>query len=148
MENHLDSSSSRRQDSCVIAIFDDSSDTLKRYSSILAGKTDSIQTYRTPELTPEIIRSLLHRPPDLIILDLLMGESKEDGYRLLSQLKENRQLSMVPVIVCSKLINSSVTGQEEKLLVESILGAGTAHPKVPDLPSAEELLRHARQSQE
>ena len=109
-----------------IFIFDDSIEVHNRYKQILAGYQVWLQTSRIPEISDNTEVALIRFNPDLVIVDLLMGSSREDGYTLISQLREIHALKATPILVCSKLINSSAEGCRERKIVEDLVGSGRA----------------------
>jgi CheY-like chemotaxis protein len=130
------------QRNAKVVIFDDSVVTLDRYRALFSDHRVSLITVTIPVINPDLEVRLIRFDPDLIVVDLLMGESREDGYFLIQQIRSHHALLSVPIIVCSKLVNSSQIGVIEKGQIEAMLGKGTAYMKVPDLPSATDLLKH------
>ena len=57
---------------------------------------------------------LIKFSPDLIVTDLLIGQTREDGYKLLKDINRVAETEQVPIVVCSKLINNSPPGQKNK----------------------------------
>jgi CheY-like chemotaxis protein len=128
-----------------IVVFDDSSDALKRYADVFAEADCDFFKFKSPEISAEVRAALTVLDPDLIIVDLVMGESRKDGYRLIAQLREIPFKGRVPpIVVCSKLITSSSMGRAEKETALEEPGVVAAFGKFPDLPVAEKFLEHAR----
>lgn len=125
-----------------IVIFDDSVDALKRFRKKFEGVKVEIQDFRTPFLDEDIHRKLVKFKPQLIIVDLILGGFKEDGYGLIEELQKIDDLKDIPIIVCSKLINDSDLGLAEKEECRKHPGVREAYSKFPDYPSAEEFLKH------
>ncbi len=124
-----------------IVIFDDSREALKRFVERLQGTAVELRMYRRPKLDDSIREALQKFQPQLIVVGLLMGESREDGYKLIKQLHEVDTLKDVPIVVCSKLINDSDLGRKEKERSLSTPGLVAAYGKIPNFPPAEELFR-------
>jgi len=128
-----------------LVVFDDSRDAITRYAGSFANADVDLLSFRRPTIDTEIRAALIAFQPDLVIVDLVMGESRHDGYRLLAELQEVRFISgMPPVVVCSKLITHSQMGEEERRMALAAPGVVAAFGKFPDLPSAEQLLQFVR----
>lgn len=125
---------------CVV-IFDDSRDALKRYANAFNESGCELLYFRRPEVDVNISTALVAFQPSLIIVDLVMGESREDGYRLIAQLREVPfRGGIPPIVVCSKLITKTPMGEGEKARALAEPGVKAAFGKYPDLPSAQEFL--------
>jgi CheY-like chemotaxis protein len=130
-----------------IVVFDDSSDALKRYADVFAKVDCDFFKFKNPDISDEIKAALVIVDPDLIIVDLVMGESRKDGYRLIAQLREiSFKERIPPIVVCSKLITNSPMGEAEKQNALEEPGVVAVFGKFPDLPVAEKFLEHARKS--
>ena len=128
-----------------LAIFDDAGSAIDYYKNKLfkehlaEGKV-AIRSFITPSDDLERLRSFA---PDLIIVDLVMGRGRLDGYNLIRKLQENGILESVPTVICSKLINESVRGKEERARAERITGVKAVFEKYPP---AEDLLQFAQKA--
>ncbi len=94
-----------------IVIFDDSRDALQRFAERLQGAVVELRMYRHPVLDASIRMDLSAFQPHLIVVDLLMGGSREEGYNLIKELHEVEALKDIPIVVCSKFINDSDLGR-------------------------------------
>ena len=129
-----------------IVIFDDSSDAIERYGRVFAEVGCDYLTSRQPAINDDFRAALLAFRPDLVIVDLVMGEGRRDGYRLIAEIRDVAFLDGVPpIIVGSKLITHSPMGAAEKAAAESEPGVVAAFGKFPELPTAAQFLAHARQ---
>ena len=132
-------------ESIRLVIFDDSSDALRRYAASFAHIAIDYLTIRRPILDQEIQTALVAFQPDLIIVDLVMGSGRDDGYLLIDALQDVRFVSGMPsVVVCSKLITNSPMGEQEKARALKAPGVVAAFSKFPELPSAEQFLQFMR----
>ena len=126
-----------------VAIFDDSEDALKEYRTLFAQERVHLWTSRGSVLR-DVEKSLVEFRPQLIIVDLLIGEDRDEGYRLIRDLSRVRALEGVPIAVCSKLINESPAGKKERDACRNLPGVKAAFGKIPEFPEAEELLTLCR----
>ncbi len=79
--------------------------------------------------------------PNLVIVDLLFHTSREDGIGLIKRIRRVSNLRDVPIVVLSKLINHSPSGESVRKLC---LDLGVVpYGKFPP-PTADQLLQHAR----
>ena len=124
-----------------IVIFEDSTDALKRFSERLKNSGVELLMYKSPRIDDSIKTRLKEFKPQLIVIDLVLGGSREDGYQLLKDIKEVNNLKSIPIVVCSKLINPSPNGQKEKKMCLSIPGVVAAYGKIPNYPSPKELTK-------
>ena len=130
-----------------IAIFDDSTDALRRYAEVFADTDCELLTLKSSVVTPDIRDGLVALQPNLIIVDLVMGESRSDGYRLIRQIQGVPfKNGLPPIVVCSKLITESTMGQAERAQALNEPGVKAAFGKFPDLPRAVEFLKVATRS--
>ncbi len=128
-----------------VVIFEDAEETLKQYRAIFSKADASIQYYRSSRLQEEELQEIKLFKPQLIIVDLLMGNSKMDGYALIRKLQSDSTLRHVPIIVASKFINSSPYGLSETAEASSSPGVVAAISKIPTLPqAAQAFLQFAR----
>ncbi len=82
----------------AILIVDNDPDTVNLYRRYLQAEAYTVHTATSSEEARQVIAQT---PPDLILLDLLMP--KEDGWRLLQEIKRSPATAHIPVIVCSVL---------------------------------------------
>lgn len=128
-----------------IVIFDDSRDSLVRFKSVFQNSTVDLLLLRRPVLDESARAALLVFCPDLIVTDLVIGESREDGYRLIDQIREIEfACGVPPIVVCSKLFTHSPMGEAERGRALREQGVVAAFGKFPDFPSAEALLGFVR----
>ena len=120
-----------------IVIFDDSKEALRRFKKKFDGLHVEIKMFRNPFLDESIQKHLIEFEPDIIVVDLILGGFKEDGYNLIRNLREIEILKKVPIIICSKLINASALGEKEKEESLSTPGVVAAYAKFPDFPPSE-----------
>ena len=69
--------------------------------------------------------------PNLIISDLLLGESREEGMDLIRKISKVESLKSIPIAVCSKLINESEPGRSVQQLCLKLPGVVAAVKKFP-----------------
>lgn len=97
----------------------------------------NLRFFVRPDLAPEDLQQLTEFSPDLFIVDLVMGSSRNDGYSVLRQLRTDPRLKDIPIVVCSKLINEMAAGLKQRQEVLA-LGAKAALPKFPRYPSSQD----------
>lgn len=120
-----------------VVIFDDATEALDRYENLFKESSVKLTKFRLPRVEREGLRKA---NPDLVIVDLLMGNSREDGFLLLGKLLRVPELAGVPIVVCSKFVNPG--GDDvTRNLIEA--GAVAAYGKYP-MPDAKTFLHHAR----
>jgi CheY-like chemotaxis protein len=130
-----------------IVIFDDSRDALRRFREIFSDVDVELLTFTRPTLNLDMQTALIAFQPDLIIADVI-GTSRMDGLHLFAQLRTVRYISGTPpMIVCSKIITNSPTGQAEKDRILREHGVVAAFGKLPTFPSAEQFLQFIRRGQ-
>ena len=83
-----------------VAIVDDDPEMVRLLSRMIASDSDSYQI-RGMYGGEESLAELLRHPPDVVLLDLLMPNSRVDGYAILAAMRADAQLRDVPVIVIS-----------------------------------------------
>lgn len=128
-----------------IILFEDSDDALKRFEKTMELTKYVIKRFVTPRINEKRKKEIQNFKPQLILLDLaLLGNSKEESYMLLQKIYELKMFENVPIIIISKFINESSTGLREKERCLNIPGVVAAYGKIPDYPSAEELLKYIR----
>jgi DNA-binding response OmpR family regulator len=92
-----------------------------------------------PYFDSKVQESMIDFKPDLVILDLLLLEETDSGFRVLRQLKDSKTLKNVPVVVCSKFITNDPKDQNR---IKALgYGAVEALPKIP-FPKAGAFLKH------
>jgi hypothetical protein len=124
-----------------IAIFEDSTEGYKRYEELFKAEDAYLIPYFESSLDDVLRLELEKIKPDLFIIDLIMGGSREDGYKLIREIQKIDSLKTVPIVICSKLINSSPGGMIEKEKCLKFPGVVAVYGKVPDIPKAGEFLR-------
>lgn len=92
-----------------ILIVDDHADARRLVRRILQAQGDF--TVREAESGPQALAAARERPPDLLILDLMMPEM--DGFDVLERLREHDDTAQVPVIVVTA---KNLTRSERKRL--------------------------------
>ena len=97
-----------------VLIIDDSETNLLLMQTVLNNKGWNIETASSGKIAMEMIKD---KPPDLILLDLLMPEV--DGQQMLEWLKSDDGLKDIPVVVISA-VNAKKT-------IETCLGKGAAY---------------------
>jgi hypothetical protein len=94
-----------------------------------------------PFFDKDIERAIMKFNPALIVLDLLLLEEVDSGFRILRQLKESEYLKEIPVVVISKFIGSD---RNDKYRRKSLaFGSVAALPKIP-FPKPEEFLKYTK----
>ena len=129
-----------------IAIFDDSEDALGCYVELLKKHSAHILAYKRPHLDPPLLTELEAFQPQLIIVDLLMDQDQNEGYRLMREIHKVDFLQDVPLVVCSNLINNSLWGRKERQRCVAA-GATEVFGKIESFPEPEELLNLAQGSE-
>jgi CheY-like chemotaxis protein len=130
-------------ESCMkISFIDDSRETLTQFLEGLPRDTIvEVQAIDAEFFNPAVAAALARFQPDLIILDLLLKEDMESGFRVLRKLKTSDNLKGIPVVVCSKYISDTEKGRETAARAVS-LGAIAALSKIP-FPSFEHFAKLA-----
>ncbi len=124
-----------------LAIFDDAKSAIDYYrDELFKGKAD-ILAFARPSLPHKDVERLRTFDPDLIIVDLVMGRSRQDGLSLIRKLREQEILGPTPAVICSKLINASPRGELERERTEKLPGVKAAFTKYP---AADDILHFAR----
>jgi CheY-like chemotaxis protein len=125
-----------------ITVIEDSRETqLKLLRSLGLDVPIEMQMITAPPFLDEEIEEMVMRfGPDLIILDLLLLEGIDSGFRILRRLKAS-SLNSVPVVVCSKFIGSDAKDPNRRKALE--YGAHAALPKIP-FPVASDFLKFVR----
>jgi CheY-like chemotaxis protein len=80
------------------------------YAEILAADGYRATTWATTPSDPGAIAALA---PDLILLDLAVGPTRDGGWTFLAQLKAEPVTAAIPVLVCSALIRRTESASEE-----------------------------------
>ncbi|MEA2204046.1 MAG: hypothetical protein QOE77_822 [Blastocatellia bacterium] len=126
-----------------VTIIEDSRESQIEFLRSLSTKVEvELQSVTgSPFLDERIRRAIKRFKPDLIILDLLLEEDIDSGFRVLGGLKETEDLKNIPVVVCSKFIGRDPKDENKKRAER--LGAALALPKIP-FPRAEKLLEPLR----
>lgn len=97
-----------------IAIFDDADEAIGRFRRQFEGRAAQIEPFRSPVINQKILDDLMKLRPQLIVVDLMMGDSRQDGLDVIKQLQRVPDMSDVPIIVCSKFINDTEPGTRER----------------------------------
>ncbi len=98
-----------------------------------------------PFFDEKVEKSIAEFGPDLIILDLLLLEEIDSGFRVLRQIKESESLKNIPVVVCSKFIGPN---SKDKNRIKSLdFGAVAALSKTP-FPESHDFLKYAKSKKE
>lgn len=120
-----------------IAIFDDSAAAEETYRKLFEGHRIMVKkTMRVDALKDE----LLDFAPQLLVVDLVLETSRYDGFDLIRQLREIDELQSVPIVVCSKQIDSSELGRRLAQQVGRLPGVKAVLSKNPYPPAREFLL--------
>jgi response regulator RpfG family c-di-GMP phosphodiesterase len=123
-----------------IAVFDDSKDALRRFAGKFENTEVELQMFRNPLLNDYHLKTLKEFKPDIIVVSLIMGGFREDGYNLIRDIRKSGVCKDASFVVCSKLINSSELGHKEKKQCTHTPGVVAAFSKFPDYPSADQIL--------
>lgn len=118
-----------------IALFDDAASAHATYREIFAGHP--ILASDRAVISEAHRQALVDFKPDLIIVDLVIAQARDDGYAIVKKISRIPQLRAVPVIVCSKLINETPLGREETEKVLRLPGVKAALGKSPRYPDQE-----------
>jgi hypothetical protein len=86
---------------------------------------------------------LIEFQPPLMVVDLVLGQSRDDGFDLIMRLRRIHELDRVPIVVCSKLINDTALGQEMRRKATGLRGVVAALSKTP-YPASAVLVSFAR----
>lgn len=129
-----------------IAIFDDAESSLASYREAFGkgARNVNLHLVNDPMFPDHVARKLGDFEPDLIIVDLVMGRSRDDGYGLLRKLQAHSRFENIPKIIRSKLIGGSDAGQAEKARAERLPNVIAVMPKLEEkgkeVSLAEEIL--------
>ena len=129
-----------------IVIFDDSKEALERFDNIMKQSKAEILQFRSNKLNELIIKKIQKFKPQLFVVDLLLGESKVDGYNLIKQINRS-EFKDIPIVVCSKLIGETVAGESEREQCRSMPGVVAAFSKFPNFPSPDTILRFIKKEE-
>src|SRR4051794_3056414 len=126
-----------------ITLIEDSRETqLRLLQSLSLEEEVELQPISTSPFFDERIEAAIKSfNPNLIILDLRLTQDNNSGFRVLRKLKASESLKEIPVVVCSRFLNSSPENENRKKAIS--YGAVAALPKLP-FPKAEEFLRYAK----
>jgi CheY-like chemotaxis protein len=124
-----------------VAIFEDLEAARKEYQELFARHGVRLKFYDSPIVNREIIEDLTRFAPHLLIVDLVLGQSRYDGVELLKKLHREGSIRDTPVVVCSKLVSDEAGADIRRL--EAMPGVAAVLPKTPRYPSADDFLRHA-----
>lgn len=94
-----------------------------------------------PFFDRKVEKSITEFNPDLIILDLLLLEETDSGFRVLRQIKESALLKDIPVVVCSKFIGPDPNDKNRIKALD--YGAKAALAKIP-FPKSQDFLGYAK----
>ncbi len=134
--------SAKKEDPKRIVIFDDSRQALERFKDKMKKSNVEILSFRNSQWDETLSKKIQEFKPQLFVVDLLLGESKEDGYKLIKDIGKARLFQNIPIVVCSKLINETEKGKREKEECLGAPGVVAAFSKFPDFPPAEEILKY------
>ena len=127
----------------MILIFEDQSSMIQSYKEIFAGKANC-RFQGVAVLTPELIR-FISTQCNLVIVDLSLTTMDEEkghsGLRLIREMRSHKELSTIPIVVCSKYVNPLGNGVDSDAVEAIRAGANDCFPKTP-LPAAEDFLKH------
>jgi CheY-like chemotaxis protein len=123
-----------------IAVFDDSKDALRRFAGKFENTGVELQMFRSPLLNDYHLKTIKEFKPDIIVVSLIMGGFREDGYNLIRDIRKSGVCKDASFVVCSKLINSSELGRKEREHCMHTPGVVAAFSKFPDYPSACQIL--------
>ena len=127
-----------------IVIFDDSKDAIKRFRENMENFNVQILPIRNPSINDSILKKIQNFKPQLFIVDLLMGESKIEGYNIIKKINRSKLFENIPIVVCSKFISDTPAGKKEKEECLSFPGVVDALSKFPNYPSGEEILKYIK----
>ena len=96
-----------------ILLVDDDPDVLELLSRMIQANDNTAQI-RTATSGPQALAEMLRKPPDVILLDILMPN--QDGWQILTAIKEERALRDIPVIIISAQDPQDQPAQSEWLL--------------------------------
>ena len=96
-----------------ILLVDDDPDVLELLSRMIQANDNTTQI-RTATSGPQALAEMLRKPPDVILLDILMPN--QDGWQILTAIKEERALRDIPVIIISAQDPQDQPAQSEWLL--------------------------------
>lgn len=130
-----------------VTIIEDSRESqVKFLQAIKPGVLVELQLISAPPyFDKKVEKSITSFNPDLIMLDLLLLEETDSGFRVLRQLKDSKYLKKVPVVVVSKFIGRDPNDMNKLKALD--YGAVAALPKIP-FPKAEDFLKFAKSKKE
>ena len=127
-----------------IAVFDDSKEALRRFAGKFENTEVELQMFRSPLLNDYHLKILKEFKPNLIVVSLIMGGFREDGYNLIRDIRKSGVCKDASFVVCSKLINNSELGLKERKQCMHTPGVVAAYSKFPDYPPAGEILGYVK----
>jgi len=125
-----------------IFIIDDSKDTIDRFKESSPSDVEIQSLTCASRLDDKYERRINEFGPDLIILDLLLSQTVESGFRVLRQLKASYLLKNIPVVVWSMYIGEACQLKRNKERALR-LGAVAATSKCP-FPKWDQILEYAK----
>lgn len=126
-----------------IVIFDDSKDALERFEEKMKGDDVKLLKFRSSTIEEPMSQKIKDFNPQLFMVDLLIGDSKINGYQLIRVLNSG-EFKGIPIVVCSKFINETDAGKREKEECLSLPGVVAAFSKFPNFPEKETLFSYIR----
>ena len=116
---------------CTVLVVDDEIDIAIYLASVLEDAGLNVVVAHDGEQAQKILQS---RPVDLISLDLVMP--RKSGIRLLMELRKDRQLSRIPVvIVTAHARDAGVRTDLDEILAESTMAGPSMYLEKPVTPN-------------
>jgi len=122
-----------------IAIFEDCTTVFIHYEKLFTAMERKVELRLWTRVKDSTLPELVQFNPDLIITNLMLQASVEDGFVLIPQFQE--VLHAVPIVVLSKHVSDrNLAGLEMKVRCLKA-GAVAAFSKFPNYPPAEDFLQ-------
>ncbi len=130
-----------------VIVFEDQHGIVAEYQKIFKGKA-RCNFQGTTKLTEQLVTTIAN-DYDLVIMDLRLSMSESGkthaGLTLIREMRSRRELTVIPIVVCSKYINPEPGDIDEETDAALAVGANATFPKTP-MPTAEEFLRYLKRN--
>src|SRR5579864_2932282 len=101
-----------------VVVFDDSQAAQAVYRRLFKDCGIHLLFIDDSSINDRMRKELLALNPQLLIVDLMLSQSRLDGLQLVRELHRIRELKAVPIVVCSKLISDAPGAEPMKRVLE------------------------------
>lgn len=131
-----------------VVLFDDCETAKEEFEDLWAEVGTRIQLLwlPRPRIDMSVQQELLSFRPDLFVIDLMMGRSDRDGLDIIRRLQNIPELREVPIVVCSKFVNSSTQGQQLEAECSALPGVARVYGKLNGRQMVSDLAKIVRRS--